>query len=766
MMGRERMNCKPVIAVLLMLLLTVVLNSASQAAAPFGRSTNDRYADLIDALIRGSRFDDAIEVCQAQLKAAQPQSDSFARWTIRHSQVLAGRQMGLATFSAEDAAAIETPVADLLASYPNHERKLFLQAQRIAIQRDAARHSVLRAVVAPNDETTNEAATRLLLRATTASLELSEQVGQRRTELETSVQSSTTRPHARNFALAEDMLRLQQELQVDAVSLALMQTELFARGSTDYIAAAAQAEQAAIEALTKIPSDTPARREVERLKVEAIFRAGQLKRAEEELAALVRLFTTAVPARVIAMSVQLHLANQQMDQAQTLLSAYYGTTPLQAPPSIEMDLARLDFLMQSNQPAEVGNWLESIEQRGGAYARRRAEAISLASLRATPRSEDDGGPMVDPAIVAAQGQDWLRRGEPGRAGELLAAAAAAEPNADRAIKRALEAAAAFQAAGRTLDAVDVLTEVPIAKATGASAANAHLQAALLYSETPLTDTASRIESLLRDHLKQWPAEETANSARQWLIKIVTSQHRSLEAAEIASSIPATTITPEDLAAAIKLWQTAFLNCHEDQYADVAARFQKSFERLRAQDKFRGDYTRAAALLLDRGSIADLSIDPSQDRFVADFLMFRQQGKAPESLSAPAAELATLAIWRLMRDGRAYPRLRPATQHGGDGWTESWVGPAKSGQLIKVAATLLANSDAPAAQQAAIAFWDRLAAGTVAESSLWHEAKTAAIMLLAKTGKRDEAVRRAKYILLTAAGLDEHWKQQYESLSQL
>ncbi len=51
--------------------------------------------------------------------------------------------------------------------------------------------------------------------------------------------------------------------------------------------------------------------------------------------------------------------------------------------------------------------------------------------------------MVDPSLIAAQGQDWLRRGNPGRAGDLLSAAATAESDPDRAIRHASEAAAAL-----------------------------------------------------------------------------------------------------------------------------------------------------------------------------------------------------------------------------------------------------------------------------------------------------------------------------------
>ncbi len=81
------------------------------------------------------------------------------------------------------------------------------------------------------------------------------------------------------------------------------------------------------------------------------------------------------------MQVRVDVANEHIPKAQARLAAFYGDATETAPRSIEMDLARLDFLMRSDRGSEVGAWLDVIERRGGAYARRRAEAISLASLR-------------------------------------------------------------------------------------------------------------------------------------------------------------------------------------------------------------------------------------------------------------------------------------------------------------------------------------------------------------------------------------------------
>ncbi|MFK8113577.1 MAG: hypothetical protein AB8B91_15355 [Rubripirellula sp.] len=770
--------------------LLLLLSSPLHAAKPPLRSSNDRFGDLIDRLIQGNRFDQAIELCDLKQAEFQPNSDELAIWVIRRSQVLAKRQMSLTSFLASEVEQIQKPINEWLAAYPEHPRRSFLAAQNIAVQRDAARHSVLRAAVSPSDDSAKDSATEQLLRATTVTLALATEVSDRRAVLDSNRQTGGGRPRASDFALADDLLRLQHELQVEAVSLALMQTELFDRGSTDFIAAATRAEQAAVNALTKVPNDTPARREVERLKVEAIFRSGQLGRAEAELAVLVRSFLPNVPARLRALIVRMSLASKKEKAADALLSDFYGVDPLAAPPSIEMDLAKLDSLIQSDRGQEVGNWLEVIEKRGGAYARRRAEAISLAKLRGATTGRT---PIINAAIVAAQGQDWLRRGEPGRAGELLAAAAAAESDADRAIKRAIEAAAAFQSAGRLLEASDVLAEVPLQKPNGANAANAHLQSAVLIQASKLPDRGAKIETRLRNHLRQWPAGESARASRKWLIKLLTSSDRWIDAAEVATSVAPAEATKAEITAAIDLWQMAIRKTDEEHFSSALNQFRSSFERLQESDSFRLQYVRAAALILDRDSISVLSIDTvatdEREGFIDAVLEFRRSGQVSDALKSPPDGLLEQAVWRLMRDGRSYAQRRAPIAEMIGRWLDAddpsleqaerllWLGDIEkatnmlaqvskqSATAMKRAAKLLGSSGQAKAQSVGVQYWDRLAAGSKQGTPLWHEAKIAGIQLLTKAGKQEEAIRRAKYIQLTMPSMEQHWQSQYKSLIQ-
>ncbi|MGI9472481.1 MAG: hypothetical protein ACR2NZ_13150, partial [Rubripirellula sp.] len=389
--------------------------SETAFSAAVQRTTNDREADLVRALVDAARFDDALSLCRTKSRGADPEGDQQAKWTIRQSEVLTARQMASDRFDEVELEVVQAPVRALLAAYPDHRRSKFLESQLLASQRQAAFHAVLRAAVSPADDDVREMAARKLLKAMSDVLDLAGQVQDARALLDTNRDPAS-------IPLIKDMVRLEQTLQVDAVSLALVQTELFDEGSADRIAAATKAEQAADDAIGRLPFGTAARNEVERLKVEAMFRAQQLDRADQAFSELARAMGEPIPAKLLSLLIRLRLAQGRVDQAGQLLLEFFGAQPESAPRSEAMDLARLEFLLRRNERDGVGNWLDAIQRRGGAYARRRAEAVSLSRLRAG--SDTEGGPSLDPSLIAAQGQDWLRRGEPGRAGDLLAAAAA------------------------------------------------------------------------------------------------------------------------------------------------------------------------------------------------------------------------------------------------------------------------------------------------------------------------------------------------------
>lgn len=780
---------KPFRSAFAALLWTVVLCSPAVSSPPVGRQTEDRFGDLFDELISRQRFDDAEQLCRYLLGESEPQSDQHAKWTIQQSRLLTAIHLTQTDFDQTKVAAAQKPCTDLLAAYPGHRRRLFLEAQLAQVAADAARHDVIETAVVPATSERIDAVTVRLSRAGSRLQQLVDQVRDERARL--SSQRGTE-----SAALVKDLVRLEQSLRVEIVSLALMQTELFAPGSQDRIAAATQAEAVAQQAATTLPADSPARREVRRIEIEAIMRAEQYGRARSELSEFVRTLDKPLPVEVNAMQVQLDIATGKLDEAASRLNSYYGSAPQQAPRSLAMDLARLEFLLASDaQAAGAGDWLDAMEQREGRYARRRGEALSLARLRAGGKQQP-----VDAALVAAQAEDWLRRGDPSRAAGLFAAAANAEQDSARALKQATQAAAAFLQVDEHRRASEILAKVAAAHPRAAEAAAAHLQAAIVYASSKQADIATRIEAMLSEHLELWPQGKHTAAVRQWLIKILESTGRAVAAAEVATRLSLDEINDENLDTAFRLWRTAFQSSPADELSPLMARFRQAYAPLLGSSPGRTAFRSAAACLLDRNRLSDLPARAAGElsetaEACEGLLEFRRSGSG--SLPVPPASLAEIFRWRLMRDGRQYPQLRVPIARGIDGWPAAIVSSGDDaeldlaerlvwldrtpeavrklrevarrsdspGETLRAAAELLSASDNDQARQAAIEIWDELAAGMPQGSRQWHRAKLASMRLLQQLGRQSEAARRAGYVLLTTPPSEEDLKAEYHSIAE-
>lgn len=387
--AQTRWTARPI---LITLLLVPVSWAGSPWPQPVGRNSDSREADLIGAMIQRLMFDDAAEICGYQQRRSDPQSDPSAMWAIRLSQVLTKQQMLADRFDDQAVAAAQKPVVDLFGSYPDHPRALFLEAQKLAVRREAARHAVFVASVSPTSNQQIDRVFTNLARVSRDLNELAETVDSARAAIDSNAKN------LRQRSLASDLVRLHQELLIEVVSTSLLQTELFSAGGRDCIAAANKAQQAADQALRQLPPDTPARIEIERLRVQAILRSGQYDQAASQLDQLMRWIGKPFPPNIQALKLRLDIARDRLNAAAETIEAYYGGGNA-APKSVDMDLARLEFLL-ANQDPRVGKWIDQIERRNGVFARRRAEAIALSSLRSSGTAK-----VVDASIIAAQGQD-------------------------------------------------------------------------------------------------------------------------------------------------------------------------------------------------------------------------------------------------------------------------------------------------------------------------------------------------------------------------
>ncbi len=765
--------------------------SASRAADPVRRHSNDRDRDLIDAMIRDGMFDAASKICAAELAIADRRSDEFAKWTIRQSSILVQRQLSNDDFSDANILAVCQPINDLLRQYPDHRRALFLRTAILEADAAAARHDVVIAAVLPFG---GEREQRALRRFATLSREASELIA----EIDSARSAEESHGETSRSKTASDLNRLQQEIMVLRVSMQLLQTEMFAPGSRDYVATATNAVAAADEAIARLPADCLARREMERIRVQAILRTGDHRRARSELDSLERL--DANTPIVLALEIQIDLAGGQYDLAKNRLNQFFGTSPMEAPASVEMDLARLAYLIAVGS-SEVGSWLDAIDGRGGAYARRRAESVSLDRLRSGKSTS-----AVNPSLVAAQAQDWLRRGEPQRAAELLSVAAVAELDHDQALHYARDAAAALVSINHHRDAGDLLAKLSVEKRDAQTAAEMQLQAAFLFVSSAPTNGSTRestlevaqsVEASLRNTINLWPDSVAADNAKAWLVKILRSQQRLVEAAETAMPSSTKETTQAARRDRLNLWTSAMQSATSESRPEVGRRLVRSFEPLLNETDYREEFRHAAILLLDRdqlASVPDAGPDTSDrhEVFLEALLRFRGSGNASPALAQPPEDLVQEAGWRLMEDARQNPRLRRVTARLVDQWKMDdidsldhalrlvWLGETSAsvamlrrlidrsesrGVQLRRAAELLASTDDAKARGVAVTLWDELASGLPKGERSWHDAKLSAIELLNDIGQKGEAIRRAKYILLTSPPTDDAMKRRYERYTQ-
>jgi len=447
-----------------------------------------------------------------------------------------------------------------------------------------------------------------------------------------------------------------------------------------------------------------------------------------------------------------------------------------------------------------------MQHRGGDYARRRGEALAVSRL--ARRGDTNDPSELDPAIIAAQGQAWLRRGDKERAARLLAAAAAAQRDPDRSIKRAAESAAAFIAAGQAGEASRVLQTVALARPTAQQAAATHLQAAVLISRMEPVN-ADELESVLRTNLRKWPKGKTAGVVRGWLIKLLRSQRRFTDAAIIATTIVPQEIDAGRMQTAIELWNRAFEAASTSRDEEIRRQMIAAFEPITESPFAVAAFRLLAGIQLPTSQLADLparAADRSaaeRQRFLADFvdalIQFRRRRVAAAILRSPPLELRSAAETRLMQDGRSQRQRRQAIAQLVQQWPTSdqsnlkesiaalnkierlvWLGQTAAAlqlldtllevysqdvELIGEAASRLAAAGTPETQQRAVELWDQLAGGTSTGSQRWHEARLSAIELLLARGESEEASKRARYILLTTKSIPVEFRERYEAAAK-
>ena len=733
------------------------------------RQTNQRYADLYAKLIDQNELDLAEALCEHAISKVRPPSDAHALWTRRLCELNVERLRKSETISDDEIPRAKSPVESLLRSYPDHPRQLFLRSDSIDVLSKIAEHDLLIVSVNRNNNRRRETAMRRLARV---SIELETLIQDSNNEL---ANLNGVNPRTRNESLIIDLKRLLQELHVSQVKTKLYLTDVFEERD-ERIAAASVAMQVADDALATLPTSSDARLEVERLRIMATIRSEDLQQAAGDWKSLRNQTTPESLGRVIALGVQISIAQERHEDARKLLDDYSSESQ---GPSLEIDLARLQWMLESSERKEVGDWIKEIGKRHGDYAMRRGEAIVVASLSTNAKYNKQ-----DSELMAMRGRELIREDSVQRGADLIAAAAYSENNSNQAIQFAIEAAAGYVSIEHFSDAADVLRTTSLKHKAEQQSPALHLHSIVLLTETKTVST-SHIETLLHQSLDYWPDTDTTRQAGQWLINVQSKSKRFADAASTAIRV----LGHLDHDTAIELWLAAFWNSESLDYSNQKEKLDQAILDSRFPTQARTVYTEVAGYCFDENELSSLpEISDSVSPFAQALLRFRMDGTIDNEFGQPPITKMPFAIARLMRDGRQIPEKRAAIAQTVTQWSLSnepsflqaerllWLG--NSGDAIKMvdeilesngesienlsmAANLLGGSSDHQAIVRAIQLWNRLANGLRLGSMKWHDAKTESMELMVKIKETEKAKKIANYILLTRPPEDSSQKERYQ-----
>lgn len=797
-------------------LALLMLASVSGSIAPAAeRVTDDATHDLTAVLLTAGRLDDAEWVCRNELKRHPEGQLGYAKWTARLANVLA-QQNSRQVFGGGETRLHErvdpaidlscAPIDALLTAYPDSPSAVFLSASKLLVRQHILRAAIIAASVSPPDPSLVD---ELLSRITRLQGDAAEVHESAVDHWRLRSADLTSRSAPAGQIGADQYVRLIQELALQRVTLAVLQTELFAKNSVDYRAAAADAVSRAEQTILELSDESDAKLAARALLTESLLRSGEIARADEMIQRFGSLADSKQSPTWIALKVRLELARGDTSAARSLCDSFYQSHNSSAsnPGSLEMDFAKLDVLLADSQSdTQVAEWIESIERRGGAFARRRAEAIAISKLRTessdgskTPATTTPEQRMV-PSLIAAQGEDWLRRNDPHRAATLLREAALAEPRPEVALGYAAKCAAASLVAKESAAAIDVLRQTARRHASASDAHQYAMQAALLASK-PFErddDPAERLallEDILSEISQTWPTGETAVKANAWLCKIFADSGRFEDAAQASLELLTLGKRTDQFAPTLTRWFIYLSQLDVSQATEALESLTSTLRELaRESDGLAALIAEASTWLFDRRSLDAQAAMPDGSNASATFLdqlaAFRRSGTGSIETDGVEGELLRRARWRLERDAMldtsvqraigdvlsAWPNADPWQSATSEFWKRQ--DPSSIEAIVRLAQSdeqrdsamrrgmrLLSTSVSADAKRAAIELSDRLAAKMKIGTDQWYSVKLQAIAWLKQIGDHEQASKRARYVLLLHKPEDSEVRKQFESYVQ-
>jgi|GEM_PF-1660831 len=787
-------------------------SSSDNTANPANRGNRSTStADSIQALVEQGMLERAEHLAREQLDAAALSSDEAAKAAVALAGVRIANLLRapLDQQQAHLDAAIE-PLQRVLRAYPDHRRAPWLRFQSCSVDIAVAQRQAAVLAATPGDERQRLAVLATLIERSRDLQELEGDVSQ---------QIAVAFDHRDRSPWIDELMALRNAIAVQRVEVLLRRGELFAAGTDDALAAAAEAQQAAIAAQGLVRDDAARQADLLRMRCEALLRMGQPDQAAELLAPLLNPRTDErgdaqnlsvnrqLDDPTLALAVRLALELGQLPQAERLLASHYGERPAEAAAAPESDLARLRYLIaRRSQSAgaeqtkrDVGDWIEAIRRRGGDFAQRRAETIVIELLGRSSAQ------LSDPRIVIAAAAQQLRAGHARQAAERLATAARQTRESAAARQLAVAGAAAYSSVGEDLAAGKLLLEIAQAHQHEPGAAELHLQAAVLlerHGRASAADVSADsavvdpVNELLRQTIQLWPSEPATQQARRWLVARLIAAEKHVEAATVAAPRDDPAATEERWEAAAAAWSEALATVPLVT-ADLAV--NPAVERLTEQalEQFPADAPaaehgrRRLSVLFGNPALAATLEPTDRNEPFIDWLLAVRRGDSAGAPPAAAPEMRQRAVQRLVADAIAAPAKRThlaaaILQLEGDAatlpramalvWSNRWreadevldrcvQTDTKSEQTAITAATVLSRSSQPDAKRRALERFAAVGATLAQGSTAWHEVRLATLELLSELDQQPEAARLAQYILLTRPPEDPAVKARYQRWSE-
>ncbi|MEO1527165.1 MAG: hypothetical protein AAFX06_17125 [Planctomycetota bacterium] len=758
------------------------------------RQTDDAMLDAVDALMQDRRFDDAVWLCDTLLKQSNPGEMSHARWQAKRAMVVAD-QAAVELFAFRIGEMIErldgvsdqvcNPIETLRQSYPDSSAALFLSATELQVRQRLLRAVIIAASVSSVEDGDEEDLLRRIARLQGDADRLLKDVKAKRDRLSGLGQVSARAEHE----------RLVRELVLQRISLAVMQTELFVEGSDDFVSASVDAVNLIRPALLEFPDNTPAKRTANYWLASCTLASGDTQSSGKAILNARKMSVADGADRWLALAIRHALATGDLAGAKRMSAGFYGSGPTEAVPrSSEMDFAQLRILLSEPDGGDaVARWLDVIEFRGDAFARRRAEAIAVSSLGRPKTPRANAG--VNPVIIAAQGEALIRQGDNQRGAALLRAAALADSDTNRAFEFATKSAAATLATD-PVATIDVLHSVAMNHFGDSEAAGVSYAAALHAAKQTdakvlkeLKDRSMDVRSILQEMYATWPTSIHGRRANEWLCEIHIQSGDLKSAAYAASEYLVLEEAQSAFDRTASAWFAWVSSLEPDKVADELVVFEESLhELLITRPELRRTIHGTAAWLLDQPNrVGEVTLSPSEieNPFLQNVARLRSQETRILAASITDETLLERVRWRLVRDGILEPKKQALIGNvlrewpGADAWqsarSELWAevteksiaevvllglkrGPGATERAIQ----LLRETESLEATKAAITLADRISNRSQIGSEKWHDWKLKAIEWLEQTGQHDEAAKRAKYILLTRPPEDADRKRRYES----